>query len=597
MMTLEQGIVFAVLAGSLVLFVRGTWRYDLVAMLALLILAVAGIVPADEAFSGFGHPAVVTVAAVLAISAALRSAGVVDVLGSLLTGIGKSPGVQVLVLTGLVSICSGFMNNVGALAIFMPAAMYVARSSGRSPSYLLMPLAFGSLLGGLTTLIGTPPNVIIATFRAGVSGEPFGMFDFAWVGVGAALAGVLFIGLVGWRLLPDRSGGVSLEELFEIDKYTTELRVVAKSKAVDMTIRKVGEAVDADYAIIGLARGPRRISMPSANQALSGGDTLLVEGDAESIKALCDGLGFELVGDRKLRDELMKSDSVEVMEAIVKPDSLAEGRSAGELNLRRRFGINVLGVARHGHRLSKRLRDVQFNAGDILLLQGDGQVLQHAMSQLGLLPLAMRGLTLGRPRRILLAIGLFAGALALTAFGLLSVQVALVACVAAIVLLKMLTLREMYQAVDWSIVVLLGAMIPVGRALETSGGARLIADALRTVAGDLPPAVGIAALLIVTALLSDLINNAAAAVLMAPIAIRLAEGISASADPFLMAVAFGASSAFNTPFGHQSNTLVLGPGGYRFADYMRLGIPVSLITWGVGLPLILFFWPPFPMPR
>lgn len=593
-MNVEQTIVFGTLGISLFLFVQGRWRYDLVALMALLALSVARIVPPDRAFLGFGHPAVVTVAAVLVISAAMRRAGVIDVLGALLARLGDRQSVQVIALTALVAICSGFMNNVGALAILMPVAIHMARSAGRSPSYLLMPLAFGSLLGGLTTLIGTPPNIIIATYRADTIGEPFGMFDFAWVGAGAALVGVLFIGLIGWRLIPLRKGGGSVEALFEIDKYTAELRVADKSKAAELTIRQVGQAVDGDCAIIGLARGKRRISMPHSNQNLAAGDIILVEGDADSIKSLADEMELELVGDDKLRQELLKSDDVEVMEAIVKPESLAEGRSAGRLNLRRRFGVNLLGVARQGQRLKQRLRDVSFRAGDILLLQGDSQALAQAVSDLSLLPLAVRGIQIGRRPRVLTALGLFAAALVLTTGGWLSVQIALTLCAAAMILVRMLSLREAYQAVDWSVIVLLGAMIPVGEAMESTGGAQWIAEGLRRYAAELPVFVAIGALLIVTALLTDVINNAAAAILMAPIALRLAVSLSASPDPFLMAVAFGASSSFLTPIGHQSNTLVMGPGGYRFGDYWRMGLPLSVMTWGTGLVLILLFWPPLP---
>ncbi len=593
-MTSPQAIVFGTLVLALLFFAHGRWRYDLVALMALLTLCVAGIVPADRAFLGFGHPAVVTVAAVLVISAGMRTAGVVDVLGNVLARIGKREMVQVVVLTALVALCSGFMNNVGALAILMPVAIHMARSAGRSPSYLLMPLAFGSLLGGLTTLIGTPPNIIIAAVRADAGHAPFGMFDFAWVGAGAALVGVLFIGLIGWRLIPLRQGGSSVEALFEIDKYTAELRVADKSKAAELTIRQVGQAVDADCAIIGLARGKRRISMPHSNQHLTTGDIILVEGDAESIKSLADEMELELVGDDELRQELLKSDAVEVMEAIVKPESLAERRSAGRLNLRRRFGVNLLGVARQGQRLKQRLRDVSFRAGDILLLQGDSQALGQAVADLGLLPLAVRGLQIGRRPRVWLALGLFAVALAFTTAGWLSVQIALALCATAMVLFKLLTLREAYQSVDWSVIVLLGAMIPVGEAMESTGGAQLVAGGLHRLAGDPPISFGIGALLVVTSLLSNVINNAAAAVLMAPIAMGVATAMSASADPFLMAVAFGASSAFLTPIGHQSNTLVMGPGGYHFSDYFRLGLPVSLITWIAGLPLILLCWPPFP---
>lgn len=590
-MSQQQLIIFVTLAAALVLFMRGTWRYDLVALLALLALCVAGIVPPADAFLGFGHPAVVTVAVVLVISSGLRAAGVIDLLGAWLSRAGKRPGVHVLLLTTLVAACSGLMNNVGALAILMPVAIHLARTTGRSPSYLLMPLAFGSLLGGLTTLIGTPPNIIIATFRADAGGEAFGMFDFVWAGGGTALAGVLFVALIGWRIIPDRKGDTSIEDLFEIDRYTSELRVAKESKAADMTVRELGEAVDADYTIVGLARGKKRISMPPHYQPLAVGDVLLVEGDAESIEALAGASGLELVGDEKLRDELLKSDNVEVMEAIVAPDSFIERRSAGQINLRRRWGVNLLGVARQGQRLRQRLRDVRFRVGDVLLIQGDSQALQQAIADLGLLPLAMRGLTIGRPRRVLLAAGLFGAAIVAATVGWLPIQIALTCCAATMVLLKILTLREAYNGIDWPILVLLAAMIPVGAAMESTGGARLIADGLRGLAGDLPPAAAVVLLMVVTTLLSNVINNAAAAVLMAPIGLRLAEGLAASRDPFLMAVAIGASCAFLTPIGHQSNTLVLGPGGYRFGDFVRLGLPVTLITWLAATPLVLWFWP------
>jgi len=352
----ERWIVFGTLVAALALFVRGTWRYDLVALLALLTLCLAGIVPPAAAFLGFGHPAVVTVAAVLIISAALRSSGVVDVLIRGLERVGESRSIQVGALALLVALCSGFMNNVGALAILMPAAIQLARGSRRSPSYLLMPLAFGSLLGGLTTLIGTPSNVIIATIRADVCGAPFAMFDFAYVGVGVALAGILFISLGGWRLIPDRPGDRSAEELFEIDKYTSELRVTKDSKAGGMTIRQIAQEVDAEASIVGLARGKRRVAMPALYETLAADDVLLVEGDAESIKTLADALGLELVGDKELRQELLKSEAIEVSEAIVTPNSYIERRTVAQLNLRRRFGVNLLGVARHGRRLRQRLR-------------------------------------------------------------------------------------------------------------------------------------------------------------------------------------------------------------------------------------------------
>lgn len=591
----ERWVVFGTLFVALGLFVYGRWRYDLVALLALLVLGLVGIVPASQAFLGFGHPAVVTVAAVLVISAVMRNSGVVDLLVRSLGRLGGSRAVQVGVFTFLVAVASAFMNNVGALAILMPAAIILARSAGRSPSYLLMPLAFGSLLGGLATLIGTPPNVIVAMMRAEAVGQPFRMFDFAYVGVGVALAGVVYIGLIGWWFIPDRRGGATAEGLFEIDEYTAELRVTENSKLEGRMIRELGRTVDADFVIVGLARGDRRVVMPSLHEVPRVGDVLLIEGDAEAIKALRDELELELVGDRKLRDELLTSESIEVIEVIVAPDSLMEHRSAGQLNLRRRFGVNLLGVARQGKRLRQRLRDVRFRSGDVLLLQGDGQALPEVIAKLGCLPLAARGLRIGQPKRVALSLSLFAIALALMVLGQLPAQLALTACAAAMVLSRLISLREAYEAIDWPIIVLLGAMIPVGHALESTGGAQWIAHGLWSLTHGMSSSVTIGALLVGTTLLSNVINNAAAAVLMAPIGLRLAESMAVSCDAFLMAVALGASSAYLTPIGHQSNTLVLGPGGYQFGDYVRLGLPVTLITWCVGLPLLLVFWPPVPL--
>jgi len=589
-----QWTVGGVLVAALVMFVWGKWRYDLVALMALLVLTVVGIVPADGAFSGFGHPAVITVAAVLIVSAGLQSAGVIDLLGARIKGLSKRPTVQVLAMTALVALFSSFMNNVGALAVLMPIAIHLARSSDRSPSYILMPLAFGSLLGGMTTLIGTPPNIIIATFRAELNAEPFGMFAFAPVGLGVAVCGVLFIGLVGWRLIPQRDVRSSTEALFEIEQYVAELRVPEESKALDMTLGEVRMAVDdAELIVLGLARGKQRVAMPGYSHKLQVDDILLIEGDAESIEALSKATGMELVGDQDLRDELMKTKDVIVMEAIVMPESALEGRPVARLQLGRRYGLNLLGVARQGRRLKQRLREIRLQAGDVLLLQGDREAIGEAIQTLGLLPLAERGLQIGQPRQVALAVGLFGAALLSVMLGWMAVQVAFALCAAMLVITGVLSLRQVYQNVDWPIIVLLGAMIPVGTALETTGGAALIADALLNLSRNMPAAATVVVILVGTMLLSDLINNAAAAVLMAPIGIQVARGMEAAADPFLMAVAVGASCAFLTPIGHQSNTLVLGPGGYLFRDYWPMGSILQIIIVLVAVPLILWWWPLF----
>ncbi|MEX2355704.1 MAG: SLC13 family permease [Thermaerobacterales bacterium] len=587
----SQAIVFTVLAVMLVLFVTGRWRYDLVVMVALLFLGIAGIIPVGELFAGFSHPAVITVAAVLIASRGLRNAGVVDMIAQRLSQINNRTTIQIGALSGLAALFSSFMNNVGALALLMPVAIRMARRVGKSPSLLLMPLAFASLLGGLTTMIGTPPNIIIATFRAQANTEPFRMFDFAPVGVGIALAGLLFITLVGWRLIPQRTGSASQEELFSVENYISEVLIPGEAKIAGQPLRDLETHGDEDITIIGLARGERRLMAPSPYEVLREGDILIVRADSEALQELIDSHDLELAGDEPLGEEDLKSEDVTIVEAVVGPDSPAVGRSARTLNLRWRHAVNLLAVGRQGHRLRGRLANMRFQAGDILLLQGETDNVYEAVTALGCLPLAERDLRLGHPRRALLAVALFAGGLLTAAVGLLPVQVALTAAATLMVIAGLLSLKEVYESIDWPIIILLGGMIPVGQALERTGGAALIADQILIWSVHLSAPGTLILVMVGTMFLSDLVNNAAAAVLMAPIAIGTAQGLGVSVDPFLMAVAIGASSAFLTPVGHQSNTLVMGPAGYRFSDYWRMGLPLEIVIVVVSIPLILRFWP------
>ncbi len=589
---MEQTFVFAVLVAALGFFVWGRWRYDLVALAVLLALVVPGIVDPERAFLGFGHPAVVTVVAVLVISRALERSGFVDLMARWLGGVAKRPILQLSALTVLVAVCSAFMNNVGALALFMPVAIQMARDDDLPASLFLMPLAFGSLLGGLTTLIGTPPNIIIATFRAEEAEAAFGMFDFAPVGVGVALAGLIFIVLLGWRLLPERRGEARPEELFEIEDYLIEVRIPEGSAWAERTLQEIVPDLDVEVTAVGIVRGDEEIAPPLHRETLRVDDVLLLEAEPEDLDALVAGPDLEPEGTRELKDRFLSTDSdVGVTEAVVQPDSRLAGRTAVELQLRAGHGVNLLGVARRGRRVRGRLREIEFEAGDVLLLQGMPDALRSTLAALGGLPLAERGVEVGRPRRLLLAMGIFAVAVGLTVAGLLPVQVALAAAATAMVATGVLSLQAAYRSVEWPVIVLLGAMLPVGEALETTGGAETVAGLLLRAGGSLPPEASLAALLVVTMLLSNVVNNAAATVLMAPIAVALAGGLGASLDPFLMAVAVGASCAFLTPIGHQSNTLVMGPGGYRFGDYLYLGLPLSLLVAVLGVPLILLAWP------
>ncbi len=589
-MTFDQAAVLAVLAGTLFLFVRGTWRYDVVALLALLASALLGIVPADRVFAGFGHPAVVTVAAVLVISSALQGSGLVDVLSRQVARIGGGAVAQVAALAGVTALLSSFMNNVGALAIMIPVAIRVARDSGTRPSVVLMPLAFASLLGGLTTLIGTPPNIIVASFREAHGGAPFGLFDFAPVGGAVAVAGVAFLALVGWRLVPHREPAGGKQDWFRIEGYITELRVPEGSALAGKSVSALGAIVDAEVTVVGIVRGTKRLVNPSPFETVRAGDALVVEVDPEELKNVVAAAGLQLAGGKELGRDALKSGDVELLEVVVKPDAPILGESAKSLRLRQRYGINLLAVAREGAPL-RRLKDIRFRLGDVLLLQVAASATGDVLGALGCLPLAERGLRLGAPRKLLLGLSLFAGAIAATTIGLVSPPIAFAAAGLAMVLLRLVSLRDTYEAIEWPILILLGAMLPVGEALETTGAAGAIADGVLGLSQRFPPWASLAVVLVATMCLSDVVNNAAAAVVMSPIAVAVAGGLGASADPFLMAVAIGASCAFLTPIGHQSNTLVMGPGGYRFGDYWRMGLPLEVVITAVALPLLLLVWP------
>ncbi len=592
---MDEAVVFAVLAFALVMFIWGRWRYDIVALASLLILAVVGIVSPSEAFLGFGHPAVITVAAVLILSRALYESGVVDVIASWYQRIPDYLPVRIASLSGLGAFLSAFINNVGAVSLLLPVAMRVSSKGNHPASRYLMPLAFASLLGGMITMIGTPPNIIISNFRLEQSGAAFNMFDFALVGLGLTVAGVAFIALVGWRLLPSRSAPGSLSDALHIEDYMTEVRVPEGSRFVGKMVRNLEELAEDDVAIVGLLHNGVVHAAPSSFQIIDANDIYIIEADPEDLKTFVDKTGFALEGSsRDIKadiDETLKGRDVAMIEAIVGPDSLAEGGSAHGLHLHETFGVNLLGISRRGTRFIRHLGAVVFNVGDVLLLQGKKDVVRKALPRLGLLPLAERELRIGRERKLVFPLAVFVVAVLLTSLGVLSVQVSFVAAVAVLLISRFLSLESAYQAVDWPVIILLGAMIPVGEALETTGGAARIAMLITDLGNALPPWAMLGVILVVSMLLSAVINNAAAVILMAPIGIGVAQTLGASADPFLMAVAIGGSSAFLSPIGHQSNTIVMGPGGYHFTDYPRLGLPMVVLIVAVAIPLLMWVWP------
>ena len=592
-MSTDQATIFAILVALFVLFVWGRWRYDIVAFLALLAAVVAGVVPFAGAFRGFGHPATVTVALVLVMSRALMNSGAVDLIARHVRLSAKRLSLHIGALSSLGASLSAVMNNVGALALLMPVAIQAAAKAKQSPAVVLMPLSFGTILGGLVTMIGTPPNIIIATFRDKTAGEPFGMFDFTPVGASVAIAGLVFIALAGWRLIPPlRRKKLSTQELFDLEDYVSEARVPEGSDAVGKTVHEIEELTrDIDAAVVGVIRKGRRGFGVARREPVEVGDLLVIEAGPENIGKFMTQLKLEVVGVEGSRANLLRADDVTLMEAVVPPRSRIERRSANAVRLRSRYGVNLIAVSRQGTPIRERLRTLVLEAGDVLLLQGDAERLPEVIAAIGCLPLAERRLQLGKGRQAWLCAGLFAAAIAAAAAGLAPFPITLALAVVAVVLLKIVPPREIYESVDWPVILLLAAMIPVGEALETTGATGLIASAIVDLGAGVSPIVMLALLMVVTMTLSDIMNNAATAVVAAPIAVGIAAQLGLNPDPFLMTVAVGASCAFLTPIGHQNNMLIMGPGGYHFGDYWRMGLPLEALIVCVSIPMIVWVWP------
>jgi len=586
--------ILAILVATIAMFLWGRWRHDMVALGALLACVLTGLLPGDEAFAGFGHPAVITVASVLVLSAGLQRSGAVDLLTRGLLSRAGPALAATATLCGVAALLSAFMNNVGALALLMPVGLQVAARYDMPPSRLLMPLSFASILGGMTTLIGTPPNLIVAGFRADLGRGSFSIFDFTPVGLTIAIVGVAFVVLAGWRLVPQR--GRQDKNVFEIEAYLTEARVPEDSKVIGRTLRELEQVLrEADARIIGLVRGERRIPAPSAFRELRPGDILLIQAEHDALVSTLASLELELEEavheqDNGTRSGL-QSDEVVLSEVVVLPNSELAGRSATDIRLRGRYGINLLAISRQGQHSFGRLRSTAMRNGDVLLLQGSPEALSEFSTGYGCAPLAERKLHLPDRRAAITSAGIMLAAIAAAATGLTPAPIAFAAAVLVFAGFGIVTPRSVYGYVDWSVIVLLGALIPVAGVLADTGAADLIARSLLGSLAAGNATLALAIILVVSMTLSDFMNNAATTVVMCPIAIRTAEQLAVNPDTFLMAVAVGASCAFLTPIGHQNNTLILGPAGLRFGDYWRLGLPLEIIVVAVGVPMLLFAWP------
>lgn len=630
-MTSDQITVLLILGMVIGLFLWGKFRHDLVAVSALVACVWSGLVKPADAFSGFGHPAVITVACMLIMSKALQMSGAVDVLARYAIPAKAGQMLSLAALTGVGALLSGFMNNVGAMALLMPVALKLAARLSIPPGRMLMPLAFGTILGGMTTLIGTPPNLIVAGFRADIAGGKgsFAMFDFAAIGVPVALLGVAFIALVGWRLVPKRqTEGL---EGFDTGAYLTEARILEDGASAGKTLAEIDKVLeDAGAQVVAMVRNDMRISAPSPYRALRAGDILVIEAGADTLPTLLSALGLKLeesVRPPEPNDDVAADDasasvpaartqpaataatvkneedeeddgksrreSVDIVlgELVVLPGSLLSAQSATDMSLRTRYGLNLLAVSRQGNRSVQRLRSMLLRPGDILLLQGPPGAIAEFASDSGCVPLAERDLLIPSKRKAILTSSIMLLAVAAAALGLMPAAIAFMAGALATLLVRALPLRQLYTAIDWPVIVLLGALFPLATAMQSTGAADVLARGLMESVAQGNAVVALALVLVVTMFLSDLINNAATAAVMCPVAIGSAAALSVNADPFLMAVAIGASCAFLTPIGHQNNTMILGPGGFRFGDYWKLGLPLEILVIAVSMPLLLMVWP------
>ena len=589
-MTTPQIILFTLLGLVFVFLIWGRWRYDLVAFIALLAAILTGVVPMDSAFSGFGHPATIIIALVLIVSRGLSNSGAIELLARLVLKASKRLFTHISVMASVAAALSALMNNVATLALLMPVDIQAAKKNKRSPALTLMPLSFATILGGMITLIGTPPNIVIAEYRGDALGAPFKMFDFAPVGLACAIMGVAYVALIGWRLLPkDLHKADSPKDLFDLSDYIAELRVPKGSSVIGKRVREVEKTtLKSDVEILGLIREGRRMPGLARIVEIEAGDILVVEANPENIEEVIGVLGLEYVGTGR---GILKDENLSFSEVVVAESSKLAGRSAVSFRLLYRYRVSLVGISRSGKRFRDDVRKLILQPGDVLLLLGAEERISDVISRLGLLPLAHRGHRIIQREKAGYAVGIFAAAIIAASLGWIYLPIAL-GCVAALyILLDIVPLREIYESIEWPVIVLLGSMIPIGAALESTGGTGLIAGGILGIAEGLSPVVILTLLMIITMSLSDVMNNTATAVIAAPIAIEIAERLSVNPDPFLMAVAVAASCAFLTPIGHKNNTLIMGPGGYRFGDYWRMGLPLEILIIIVGVPMILWVWP------
>ena len=588
---MEIALVLTILLLAVLLFASELLPMDLTSMLVLLVLAATGLVSVQEAFSGFSNPAVITVAAMFIISAGISHTGAMSRVGERMISLadGSEPRLIAVIMT-TVAIFSAFINNIGATAVLMPVVASVARKLNIGPSKLLIPLAFGSLLGGVCTLIGTPPNILMNTLLRQYSGESFAMFDFTPIGLAIATSGILYMALFGRKLLPLRKAGKLTEE-YQVKEYITEVEILAKSPIIGQTIARSRLARDFNLKIRAIVRGGQKIPQPHGNSKLREGDILFLEGNPEGILKVMKAKGLELIPERDNPPPKKPTEEMVVVEASLAPNSDLVGRTLSQVSFRESHGLNVLALWRQGAPVVRQVDKVVLKFGDVLLLQGPLKRVLHLGRGHGFLLLGGVPPVPYRPRRAPLALIILLAVILLATLGVLPIMLAAGLGAAAMVLGRCLTVQEAYESIDWRIIILIAGTLPLGLAMENSGAAQLIADQMLKVVGPFGPWVVLGAFFFLTSLLTEIMSHAATAVLIAPIAYHTALTLGVDPKPFFMTVAIAASSCFMTPISHQSNALVMGPGGYRFFDYSRVGAPLNLLVWMLGTLLVPLLFP------
>ena len=587
-MRIDQWLAVILIVLMMAAFIWGRFRYDLVAVGALLLALVVGLVPPKAVFSGFADDIVIIVGSALVISGAISRSGITDVALRGLTPERRGPRTQLLILVAVVAVLSAFVKNIGALAIMIPVAMQMARASNVSPSMFLMPMSFASLLGGLMTQIGTSPNIIVSRVREEITGSPFSMFDYTPVSAALTIVGLLFL-VFCYKLLPARSSADrALHEAVAIKNYTTEAVVTAQTFAAAGSVGALQKFGSGNAMIIAIISEGGNKRAPLPDNTLKLGDALLLEGEQEALDKIVSQGKLKL----KAQGDAHPASKTETgaVEAIVGENSRLIGNSAKDLYLLHNAGLTVLALSRRGQRFVERLGDIKIRNGDVLVLQGHLQLLPDLLREWDCLPLVQRDVRLGSVRNGVIPIAILALAMAGTAFGSVPVAAAFFAAAFLIVVTGAIPLRDVYSYLDAPILIMLAALIPVSDALRTTGTTDVIAGLLSTTAAVLPPYGAVTLILIAAMAVTPFLNNAATVLVMAPIAATFAEKLGFAPDAFLMAVAIGAGCDFLTPIGHQCNTLVMGPGGYRFGDYWRLGLPLSLLVIVVAVPMLLLVW-------